>query len=1668
MMKTTQKGKKLWWILAAVAVVLIAAGVCAALFLRPAAPIEQEQPGVSSIVSKLYWNLDGESFMENSESGLTTREPDANGVYTIRFICDGQIVELKSLDAQLVNYMDNLNLMGLVFDDSGYIVDAVKGKEVATELAKDAFVKTCDEQMLVLNSSMAMNGMPMEFTVTGQLHIVDVRKDAPEPGAQVTLETMDKVLVYGGEDGNATHVFLIERQQMAGVYIRVDQKWDSANACTSRVPDENGVYTILMAHEGKQVEMKCKDKSLVTDIDYGSDANQFKGLYLDDEGYIIDVVTVNVAIRGIQKCNVYHVTAIEGNQVTVERLLFHTGKVETFTVDETTKIYNTDYLADCLFDYVGQPVESLQLNDRVIVYTDVFGTAKYVFLTKRMVEGIKLYYNKTVMYDGTKQETTRPKDSKGYYVFEMGCEGKTVTVKTKDKDLAGRIERKYLQFMGLEVENGIVKRIYDPSCITGFLAVGNNMSVTELTGNILRLVPGGNPDGGANYILADNVEVYNITGDYGTKYYQKDTLQQYDTVVAFRDIYGDISHVMIQQRYQSGTKVYYNISRKYDSVNQVTTRVPDEEGYYVFDMLCDGNRVKVKTKNKEIATIIDRQYSPFAALKVKDGIVKEAYAAASAFPAGTKVANYNYIGKMEGDTFNTYYYTNEGEVKWQAATFKLAKNCKVYNVSENYSKAYGEQTKIQMHDQIQGFAANENQEVVAIYVLSRKLDGDIYWPVNRQFDSNKLVSTRVPDAEGWYYVDLAIKGEIKTFKTKEAVVINRVDSYSTGFAMEVKGDVIQKAGSANSALNYGGTAVSNLDVAKITEKKLTVERMRPGEADSGKQTELELAKNYKVYDVSSYAVPFGAPAELSFGDRIIAYRNKDGKICEIYIVNKNTHKDGAVSRCPHCDQDVFWEPYLGVIHTGNMHYYMAGDFLTWQRQIGADDAGATTYDVVLDLNGKTLNSYGRNFLVYDKLTIMDLAGGGRMEGSGVDGWATSILVLNGGELNIMSGTITTAADSKTATNGGLIYAQANCTINITGGVLEKGKTSGQGGAIYLSGSTLNMTDGEIRDCAAGAGTGLYLVGTSKVNLSGGVIDGTIEGGANSKVTLSGAPKLTGLYVPDGAKVKLGELTEGAEITVTANGVFTEATENAETYKTYFKPAMGQTAIKVENHALSTYKDMTVSNDPLVFQAGTQDAWCSVCHKLVTWTPVTGEESYVQMLGNHYYLANDIAVNAAGNGKEGFLYVSGGSNLGSICLHLNDHDLIVTGHRAIMGGPRPLNVLGNGNVSGYSVGIGSSGAAVHVNAGKGAGVVSLYGGTYTKDATDTESSILYIGYNGGTLNMYEGVLVDATGKTSTTSAAGVFVQGGGNENQGPAYFNMYGGTIQNGTSTVGGGNLRMSNQYGVTKIYGGTITGGSAPEGGNICCLGGTLQFMGGAEENILVSGGNATGGEGGNLRIKDAKQLQLKNVTFLGGTSTNHGGNISIMRVPTTIEGNTLINGGTSKTYGGALRVYQAKVIMTGGEIKGGSANSEWSHNVWLAGTAASPAIFDMRGGTVYATPNYPNANTAIFAHSYSHIYLSGNATIIDGENPVAGMRISNTSKLFIVDGWSGSANVRFADIYSAGAVVPTDYCQVVTVDENLNATVGGSFTGTLYQLINGVLAVEAQDDGSMIIKAIQ
>jgi hypothetical protein len=49
--------------------------------------------------------------------------------------------------------------------------------------------------------------------------------------------------------------------------------------------------------------------------------------------------------------------------------------------------------------------------------------------------------------------------------------------------------------------------------------------------------------------------------------------------------------------------VYYNLVQKYSSATQATTRIPDADGYYVYDMAVNGGVKTVRTKDIKLANI---------------------------------------------------------------------------------------------------------------------------------------------------------------------------------------------------------------------------------------------------------------------------------------------------------------------------------------------------------------------------------------------------------------------------------------------------------------------------------------------------------------------------------------------------------------------------------------------------------------------------------------------------------------------------------------------------------------------------------------------------------------------------------------------------------------------------------------------------------------------------------------------------------------------------------------------------------------------------------------------------------------------------------------------------------------------------------------------------------
>ena len=1363
MKQESKKGKK--WLWAAVtAALLVVVGAVLALML----PGEKTDAGVQS-GAKLYWNIDREAF-QDPNTGLSARQPGEDGMYRIRFAVDGEQVELAVAgDKQLVNYIDSMSIIGLCQDADGLVVDALDPTSVATEVVSEYFVKKVDGDAVIMNSSKAMNGMEVTVALSSVTAVYDVSDQAEVVGQLTSCAPLDKVWVYANEAGETTHIFVAERAVETGVYWRVDRYYNATTGQTTRKPDENGAYTMLFAHNGEQVELKCKDKELVNTIDSGNVMYAEFAFLFDEEGYIVKSIDVSTALVGLLGCNNYNITELDSGTFTAQRQLEGNDQGSTYSaaVRPDCDIFLVEN--GCEASFVGERVSELKMGDRITCYTDIEGNPVLIFVINRLVDS-PMYYNAERMYDNYTKETTREPDASGYYVFRMAAQGRELTVRTKDKDIATKMDSFTGQCMGLKCNGSIVEAVYDPNCVCGAWPVGEKRYVTGMSGTVITLAAWSDLTNMTNSVIPENCEIYDVTGYPGVKYGSKTEVQMYDRVMVYQDIAYNLTHIFVIERYEENAKIYYNNSRLYSSQTKETARIPDADGYYVFEMCCEGREVQIKTKNKSFATFIDKQNAPIVALEVSGSIVKAVYPATAAEKYSYKELNTNYIGKIDKDgTIHAYYY--DGDKRYErVSTFKMAENCKIYNVSTYYLKNRGEKTTLQVDDQVQAIAANPDGELVQIFVLKRKLDAPLYWKTEQKYNANTGETTRVPNADGWYVFDLAVDGQVKQFKTKDKAIASAVDKENQAFTMRVKGDVILGAYSPIVAKNVRDYTAGNFDIMALNGNKATVKRNQPTASNFGTSYDITFAKDCKFYNVSPYAEKFGAATTLRVGDRITGLINEKGEVAYCYIVYQNTREAGAISLCEHCGKEVFWEPYTGPVYSMDVHYYLTHDMTrASQLNIGSAREDAEQNDIVLDLNGKTLTMEKRAFLVYSNLSIMDSAGGGSVISGNKDGsYGGCAMVLSSGTLNLYSGTLTQSNDAPVAQRGGVLYITDKANLNVCGGTVTGGK--------------------------AASGANIYLTELCNANISGGAVDGGIYAATKGTVTLSGAPKLTGIQLAEGVKLTLGELNNGAKILVTAKGVFTNTNEKTANYVQYFAPENPRDTVTVQDNTLVYTKtpiDLNaIDNSRLSFAEGTTEAKCPVCDKTVIWTALTGERSVYPTDGTHYYLSEDVVF----EGTSDAYFLSPVN--GTVCLHLNGHNITATAQKAMTAYGGTINVMGSGTVSGNYATAWTGAATAHATSG---GTLNLCGGTFVKPVTNTTANPIVFAGNGA-VNLYNGAVIDGTGIPGTYTATGIMVE------HANAVFHMYGGTIKNGVSLSNGGNIRQSS--GKVFISGGKVTGGN--------------------------------------------------------------------------------------------------------------------------------------------------------------------------------------------------------------------------------------------------------------------
>lgn len=1115
-MKNESTGKKslLWlWITIGVVVLLAIAGVVAYFVFfgnNGGTGSEQTAPTEKKVESDLYWNIDRKEMIEVT-SGLSMREPAEDGMYYIRFAVGGEVVELPCADKKLVNRIDLEDLVCLEFDADGIIINMIDPEELYTKIAEKVYVQNISGTKLLLNTSSALNGMQINLEVPSTVGF-DVSALASTPGESRELEGMDQVTIYGTDEETATHVFVVDRWWESDVYWRVSYPM-TANGVSTRQKAEDGYWYMDWAVNGEVVTLRTNRQDVINAWEGYPVTAACCGHVFDENGDAIDCFSAAWAVRGTVKAAQWDVVELseDGKTFTIERLLAgdDQGKTFTATIGEDCGVYNVSSAADV----IGEVTE-LQLDDRLHLLCDSMGNPKVVYVMNRMVD-VPLVYNLNCMWSDGLGRTQRTPDKDGWYNFEIMVNGKVSTYRTKDVAMANKVDSYTLQLFGMESRNGIITKVYDAVCVCGNYSWCDKYFVNDLQGPVVSAV---SPWGyGATGVMAADCLIYDVSNQ-GAVFGQKTTLRLGDRIIAYQNVMGEITHIYVVDRYQAGSAMYLNVNYK-ALLNGATQRVPDEEGYYVFNVIKIGSTevTQIKTKDAKIAANIDKQVYPyfFAAHVNKDGIVTGAYPAQASVATG----GYSYLPGIsvqrvinaEDQTWLMGYATGA------TAEVKVTDDIPIYNFSGIYREKKGERTKLQIGDTIYCYRNNEGA-VTHIFVLGRKAKDASVMILH-------YVPSSEPDADGYYSAYLSVEGTYKLCKTKDKDVFEYIKKQTAlPFAGYEKDGIVTAAFSLKQTEEIkDGAGGSFFDVVKVSGGKLYLRRNRPGQTDTGAEVVLDLASKYTVYNMSYYSTAkegWGKVDQLEPGDRVQAYVNQDGKVSLIAIVYENARDDDGFAVCPHCGEKVWWERVdssTSYIKTDG-HYYVARDNTISSTVYFGDPADGHDIHMVLDLNGKTIqvNGAGAYYVSAGHLIVDDFSEGKTSKiisnpkgGTLTGNFAAFAVGENGPAMTIEYANVdfSTATNTYKAANQGVILAGGKLTIN-GGNYVGYMEASGNGNVIG-GWSLSNITINGGNFVGGTSANGGVLATTGLLNIKGGTFSGGIAKSQGGLIYAGGKTYITG-------------------------------------------------------------------------------------------------------------------------------------------------------------------------------------------------------------------------------------------------------------------------------------------------------------------------------------------------------------------------------------------------------------------------------------------------------------------------------------------------------------------------------------------------------------------------------
>ncbi len=1405
--------------------------------------------------TELYWNIDGTDYL-GVPGKVPMRRLGEDGLYTLKFAVNGSQERIKVHPDALAKGIDVLDVMNLVFDDNGVVVDIRTVDEcTGGYFAKKFYVEEINGTTVICNSASMFDGYRKTFEMTDDLKVYLVGGTGPLVGMPTQLAVDDIITAVYDKAGNVSHAYVEHLEETPDVYWNVTRMWNSTTNSTTRESDILGTYTFEMAMGGGPVTVKTRSLDVANSMDAIAPRNMV--LTFDEDGFVTSATNGSAYLNGAY-ASWYWAIGIENN-------VFYTIKDGT----EYSCPISRDFTA---YDVSGRgevmgEITQVRPGDRVHCLKNSRNQACICFVINRKVDS-EMYWNIERMWDDKLADTTRVPDGNGWYTFNLAVNGEHKTYRTQDRELVVAIDSRSVQCFGLALDGDVITAVYTPDEVTGGSHFASYYDVTEVSENKMqftaeRTLAGADKGTVVTGKITKNTKILDVS-KYAEKVGETTTLRVGDRIRGQTNYKGELEYIHVMSRLPDSPMYWLVDDRMYDSTNKVSTRQPAADGYYYFKVTAEGKQYTYRTKDKTLVNEIDAFATKHFGLKVKNGIIVDVYTPREVVGGGAFASWYD-VTNISEDGEVTALRTLDGADKGKEQKAFMHPDCKVYDVS-TYAEPVGYETTLRIGDRIQG-ERNAAGQLMIIYVVgNRSVYGTkLYWNLHRQYDSVNKVTTRVPDAEGWYHFELASGGKTVYVKTKDAAIATQMDARTDKcFALKVNSNgEVTKAYPPDAATI--GKADNGYDITGINGRKLTLERMIGGGSQGTTITET-MSSSCKIYNVSGvYASHAGEATTLRLGDRIYAQKDQWGNLTEIFVTYRmdlgvaadpnHTHCEcvtgvynGAVGHT--CNTAEGWAPWTQTDKlpmSGN--WYLTCDVTTVECTVvpktgslklclnghtinGPDAEGVfgTNGDLVItDCQAQAgsvvarYNQYGGILYMFDNAAsyhVRMYAGTLKNIGPNLNRSGGIIYAgtrgINPVTFSLYGGTIL-APNVGDKVNGGGVHMLHKAVFNMYGGLITGGHAA-NGGNVNVDNGTFNMLGGTISGGTAASEGGNVRVSTNAVfNLYGGTITGGGVDGEGKVVTKKGGNFQVfgtlnvfggtisgGKAINDGgnisafnqANIVVGGATERVTPPVITGGVATNGGNiNMASNKTLGTLTIHQEAL-IENGQATTGRggNIRMSTGTVLMDGG----------------KVTGGNAGNN--GGNFDLGDKATMTLQGGTVEGG--IAGGSG-GNIAVR-SFADLAITGG-TVTGGTSTKESAGNVFVQQGTVKM-TGGEITGGTNGKNGGnltvthkdaVVDLTGGTISGGNTNGTGGNIYV--SAGTVNIGGEMII--TGGTSAE---------GGNLNITGGTVNMAGGKITDGEASSQGGNVRISG--GSFVMTGGQITGAKAK--GGLAAVGGTVALSG--------------------------------------------------------------------------------------------------------------------------------------------------------------------------------------------------------------------------------------------------